>query len=71
MRVVPAAVLGRKDERTGCGDRSHISLREERDGGSSGHTEQRRGRVGLPVAGRNGSAGGVAEGAGRHGDGLA
>lgn len=70
MRVVPAAVLRRKDERTGSGDRSHISLCEERYGGSSGHTEQGSGHIELPVAGRNGSAGGVAKGAGRHGDWL-
>lgn len=70
MRVVPAAVLGREDEGAGCGDRSHISLCEERYGGPSGHTEQWRGHIGLPVAGRNGSAGGVAKGAGRHGDRL-
>lgn len=71
MRVVPAAVLGREDERTGSGDGSHISLCEERYGGPSGHTEQGRGHVGLPVAGGNSSSGGVAKGAGRHGDRLA
>lgn len=70
MRIVPAAVLGREDERTGCGDRSHISLCEERYGGPSGHTKQGCGHIGLPVAGRNSSTRGVAKGAGRHGDRL-
>lgn len=70
MRVLPAAVLGRKDERTGCGDGSHISFCEERYGGPGGHAEQGSWCIRLPVAGRNGSAGGVAKGAGRHGDRL-
>lgn len=70
MRVVPAAVLWREDERTGCGDRSHISLSEERYGGPGGHTEQGSGRIGLSVAGRKGCAWCVAEGTGRHGDRL-
>lgn len=70
MRVVPAAVLWRQDERTGRGDGSYISLSKERDGGSGGDTEQGSGRIRLSVAGRKGSAGGVAKGAWGHGDGL-
>lgn len=70
VRVVPAAVLRREDERTGCGNRSHISLCEERYGGASGNTEQGGGHVGLPVAGRNSRTRGVTKGAGRHGDRL-
>lgn len=71
MRVVPATVLWREDERAGGGDGSHVPLGEERYGGPGGHAEQGGGGVGPPVAGGEGGAGGVAEGAGRHGDGLA
>lgn len=70
MRVVPAAVLWREDERTGSGDGSHVSLGEERYGGPGGHTEQGSGRVGLSVARRKGRTRCVAEGAGGHGDRL-
>lgn len=69
MRVVAAAVLWREDERAGGGDRSHVSLGEERYGGPGGHTEQRGGGVG-PEAGRQRYPGGLAEGAGGHGDRL-
>lgn len=72
VRVVPAAVLWRQDEGAGGGDGGHvIALAEEWDGGTGGDAEQGRRGVGLSVAGREGHAGGVAKGAGRHADRLA
>lgn len=70
MRIVAAAVLWRENERTGGGDRSHVSLSEERYSGTGGHTEQWSRHVGLPVAGRQCCTWCVAEGAGGHGDWL-
>lgn len=72
VRVVPAAVLWRQDEGAGGGDGGHvIALAEEGDGGAGGDAEQGGRGVGLSVARREGHAGGVAKGAGRHGDRLA
>lgn len=70
LRVVPTAVLWRENEGAGSGDRGHISLCEERYGGSSGDAEQRRGCVGSSVAGRQRCTRSVAEGAGGHADRL-
>lgn len=70
MRVVPAAVLWRQDQGTGSGNGSHISFGEERYRCSSGETKQWGGHVGPPVSWRHCRTWRVAEGAGRHGDGL-
>lgn len=70
MRVVAAAVLWRENERTGSGDRSDVSLCEERYGGPGGHTEQGSWCVGPSAAGRQRCTGGVTEGARGHGDWL-
>lgn len=72
VRVFPGAVLRRQDEGAGGGDGGHVvALAEERNGGAGGDAEQGGRGVGLSVAGREGHTGGVAEGAGRHADGLA
>lgn len=72
MCEVPGAVLRGEYERTGRGYWGGVSLCEERDGGPSGHTEQRRrGVVGTSLAGWESCTGSVAKCAGGHGGGLA
>lgn len=68
MWIYRVPVVRRQDERAGGGHGGGTALREERDGGSSGHAEQRstraRGAVLLVLGERE--ARGVAEGMGVH-----